>query len=63
MANITLFCNDQIKYRQLRLRGGEVDKSVEIRVGKLAEYLKINSLFSWTINSRFWSSGMEVPAK
>lgn len=32
LTNITLFCAEQIKYKQLRLRSNEVDKSVEIQL-------------------------------
>ncbi|KAL3098954.1 hypothetical protein niasHS_000942 [Heterodera schachtii] len=32
LANITLFCDEQIKYKKLHLRGREIDKSVEIRL-------------------------------
>uniref|UniRef100_A0A915MYL3 Uncharacterized protein n=1 Tax=Meloidogyne javanica TaxID=6303 RepID=A0A915MYL3_MELJA len=39
LANITLFCNNQINYRQLKLNGKEENKSLEIYYGKTSPFV------------------------
>nr|CAD2142967.1 unnamed protein product [Meloidogyne enterolobii] len=49
LANITLFCNNQINYRQLKLNGKEENKSLEIY---LDNYFEINEEKNKNINNR-----------
>ena len=58
-ANITLFCNDQIKYRQLRLGGNEIDKSVEIRVRQIQMQMHLMRSHSFEVGQPFRSAGTE----
>uniref|UniRef100_A0A915NDV8 Uncharacterized protein n=1 Tax=Meloidogyne javanica TaxID=6303 RepID=A0A915NDV8_MELJA len=49
LANITLFCNNQINYKQLKLNGKEENKSLEIY---LDNYFEVNEEKNKNINNR-----------
>lgn len=58
LANITLFCRQHIKYKQLRLHDRELEKSVEVKVGaRLQNAHIIHVLCVGAPQRGFWVGG------